>query len=311
MDNIEVKLITNSKGNPIDLRNMSLETSKALKAVLDALISICEYETELGNEINIGVISGSAVPLLLGETNDLEVVHRKIQDAATNSRDRDNVYVNNLNIIKSAVETVGSSNISYKKQGRLIDLKPLFSNKFRRRKSSSIVENNFNLNFVEGYLEDCGGKKSINFHLETGLGDLTIHCSKKQALEVNKFLFNNIKVAYWSKMTVNRLHHTFAGIYAGESERYFLEHKPFFKDLKNMTGTEPFHHISSTLKKYYDAKDYAGARKFMKLFLNKYSEPVYLRTILTISKGFKNDEFLGDTLNKIHDLLQEKIGKVF
>ena len=79
------------------------------------------------------------------------------------------------------------------------------------------------------------------------------------------------------------------------------------KVLKDKKGTEPFHFITEKLEGFYDNKDYLGAKKFIELFLTDR----YLRSILVISKAFKNDDYLGDTLKKVELLLSKKVGEIY
>ena len=87
--------------------------------------------------------------------------------------------------------------------------------------------------------------------------------------------------------------------------------KSFFEDLKNKKGTEPFHFISEKLESFYDKKDYAGAKKLIRIFINTYSLPTYLRTILVVSKAFKEDVNLKGLLLEVEHLLSTKIEKVY
>jgi len=85
----------------------------------------------------------------------------------------------------------------------------------------------------------------------------------------------------------------------------------FFKELSSKTGTAPFHFISDKLATYYDAQDYIAAKKLIRVFLTSSSLPIYLRTILVMSKAFKEEAYLKDVLIETESLLSTKIEKVY
>ena len=308
MESIEIILRKDSAGRDIDLNNMSLEASKSLREILDALIAIVEYEKD--QNLHIGIEKGSAAQKLIKENGTLDVVYNKILDAATAKPNRENFYISQLNVIYKNLEKSKEYDIFYKTPVKKTDIKPLFASKFKDKRDRTKIENNFNIEFLTGYLELNGGKKP-NFHIICkDDSKFTIECTIVEAQKINTFLYSNIHIAAWATAKKDGMIYEFCDIYSGNSEKYFNEFKSFFKDLKNMKGTEPFHFISEKLESYYDCKDYAGARKFMRIFKNKYSLPTYLRTILVMSKGFKNDPYFKGILSEIEELLSSKIGKI-
>ncbi|UPQ79848.1 hypothetical protein M0M57_03205 [Flavobacterium azooxidireducens] len=308
MDSIEIKLKKDSTGRDISLGSMSLDASKSIREILDALIAIVEFEQDLN--LKIGLEEGSAVQKIIGSDNNLQVVYNKIKDAADGSPQRLNKYVNSLNIIYKNLESIEDYDISYKSNRGVESIKPLFTQKFRSKRNSDVTENNFNLEFFSGKLELNGGKKP-NFHLFTNNTTYTIQCSEKQAKDVGAFLYENIKISAHAKAKKDSMEYNFCDIYVGTSEGYFNEFKDFYTELKDKSGTQKFHFVSNKLEQFYNQKNYSGAKKFIRLFLNEFSHVTYLRTILVISKAFKNDEYLGDILSDVEKLLSKKIGKAY
>ena len=116
---------------------------------------------------------------------------------------------------------------------------------------------------------------------------------------IGKFLYDNIKISAHAKAKKDSMEYSFCDIYVGQSEGYFNEFKEFHSELKNKVGTQKFHFISEKLEELYNSKNLTGAKKFIRLFLNEYSEVTYLKSILIISKGFKPfDFFLKFSLQK-------------
>lgn len=229
MDSIEIKLKKDSTGRDISLGNMSLEASKSVREILDALIAIVEFEKDLN--LKIGLEEGSAVQKISGSDNNLNVVYNKIKDAAEGSPQRVNKYVSSLNIIYKKLEEIEDYDITYKSNRGIESIKPLFSQKFRSKRSSDVTENNFNLEFFSGKLELNGGKKP-NFHLLANNTTYTIQCSEKQAKDVGAFLYENINISAHAKAKKDSMEYVFCDIYAGTSEQYFGDFKAFYAELK-------------------------------------------------------------------------------
>lgn len=309
MESIEIILKKDSEGNEIQLNKMSLSTSKSLREILDALIKIVEFEKDLS--LKIGLEKGSLAQKLISDEDDhLEIVYNKILDASKGKATRENLYVNQLNVIYRNIKKFNDYGIYYNHDSKKEDIKPLFQKRFKNTRSRANLDNNFNVKFFKGILDLNGGKKP-NFHITVNGLSYTIQCSKSEARKVNSFLYQEINISAWIKENKNNLEYNFCDIYAGDSEQYFDEFKPFFKDLKNKTGTEPFHFISEKLESYYNQKDYVGAKKFIRIFINSFSLPTYLRTILVISKAFKESDNLKEPLLEVEKLLSTKIGKVY
>lgn len=309
MESIEIILKKDSAGNDIQLNKMSLSASKSLREILDALITIVEFEKDL--DLKIGLEKGSAAQKLISdEKGHLDVVYNKILEASEGEPTRENLYVNQLNVIYRNFKKFNDYGIYYNHNSKKEDIKPLFQRKFRNVRSRANLDNNFSIKFFKGILELNGGKNP-NFHITANGLPYTIQCSKTEARKVNSFLYQEINISAWVKEKKNNIEYNFCDIYAGDSEHYFDELKSFFKDLKNKKGTEPFHFISEKLESYYNKKDYAGAKKLIRTFINSYSLPTYLRTILVVSKSFKEDENLKGLLLEVEKLLSTKIGKVY
>lgn len=309
MESIEIILKKDSEGNDIQLNKMSLSASKSLREILDALINIVEFEKDLS--LKIGLEKGSAAQKLISEEDGhLDIVYNKILDASNAESTRENLYVNQLNVIYRNFKKFNDYGIYYNHDSKKDDLKPLFKRKFKNVRSRANIDNNFSIKFFKGILELNGGKKP-NFHISANGLPYTIQCSKSEARKVNPFLYQEINISAWVKEKKNNIEYNFCDIYAGDSLEYFEDLKLFFKELKKKKGTEPFHFISEKLESYYNKKDYTGAKKFIRIFINSFSLPTYLRTILVVSKAFKEEENLKESLLEVEKLLSTKIGKVY
>lgn len=312
MESFEIILFKDSEGKPIQLDNLSLDASKSVREILDALINIAEYEKHKNNlNLKIGLENCCAAHKLYGDDNSMEIVLDNIFNVINDNDKRDNEYVSQLNIIHKNISASQTSEIIINRKGNLINLKDDFIKPFRVKRTRNKIKNNFKIEFIKGKLQQNGGKKP-NFHLEVNHGEeLTISCDIPDAIKVNKFLYQDIYISAWSKFNGQKMLYDFSDLYLEKDIYYFRDFKDFFKKLENSKDTEQYHLISKKIKTYYDELDFVSARKFIRLFINENSLPVYLRTILLNSKSFKDEEELSEMLVEIEALLQSKIGKVY
>jgi len=76
-----------------------------------------------------------------------------------------------------------------------------------------------------------------------------------------------------------------------------------------MTESEEFVEIFNQFKSLLDIKDFVAVNELMTSFNNHQSTIGQLKTILLITKSFKDKEQLSDTRKKIVALLEYKLGK--
>ena len=98
----------------------------------------------------------------------------------------------------------------------------------------------------------------------------------------------------------------FCDLYNELSSDYYSEFKTFILDNKKLSGTAPLKEIHNKLKDYYSNKEFKQSRKFLRLFCNEVVDVNRLRTILLISKSFKDDDDIKDLLNRIEDIIEKK-----
>ncbi|PRP68111.1 hypothetical protein [Nonlabens agnitus] len=319
MDKIEFILKKDADGNNVNLNRMSIADTLAVREILDALLSIAQHEA--GLNLQIGLKKSSAAialydrPTLENSTIQkepgLEVVFKKIQTAAESKEDRDNFYIGKLNKVLHNVEKFQEFEVNYTVDEKTESIKPLFSKKFRKTRKRVKLPNNYNIKFISGVLQENGGSKP-NFHLV--LPDdrsFTIQCTKEEAQKINTLLYRKVHISAWAKQLKYNIEYQYCDIYVGSSEDLFQEFDSFFKKLKQLEGTQPYHAISEKLMDYYDNKEYIKAKKFIRCFINDFALPSYLRIILTISKGLREEEDLTGVLAQIEKILENQVGKVY
>lgn len=300
MNKIEFRIVKDSNGNDVTLENLSVDATNSLIEILTALRNITIYENN--PELTIGIKSGSACASINGPT--LEIVRENFMKVVRNDSERENVYVNNMQVIQNQMKKPNLEiEVNYFENGIQTPVIELFAANFRLKRERKIVENNFNIEFFNAKLMINGGKKP-NFHIEDKQIPYIISCTEEEAIKVNSFLYKDIKISAWGKMnSKGKMEYTFCDIYNVNERDFYNEFKTFFAEINISNGTEPMKKIHYKLKNYYSNQEFKESRKFIKLFCNEYADINQLMTILIISKAFKFREELNDLLTKIEKII--------
>lgn len=76
-----------------------------------------------------------------------------------------------------------------------------------------------------------------------------------------------------------------------------------------MTESDKFIELHNKIKSFIDVKDFKSVHDLMKYYNDESSSVGDLKTILVITKSFKQNEVIGDTRKKIVALLESKLGQ--
>ncbi len=308
MNKIEIIIDKEHNGKDVSLSGLSVNTTNALIEILSALRNIAVHEGK--SDIKIGLVEGSACAVLEGEQETMQVIHRSIMKVVDNDPNRDNFYVDNLQVIKEQINERGFEvKVRYLDNGNPTSLREAFNAPFRKKRVRTNIENNFNIEFFHGKLQSNGGDNP-NFHIISDFTKYVISCTEKQAQTVNQFLYKEFRFSAWSKMGPNnKMIYQYCDIYESNNRDFYNEFKRFFYELKRLEGTAAIKKIHYKLKEFYSNNEFAEARKFIRIFLNDTVEVSTLMAILIISKRFKNHPDLQELLGQIEELIVSKTKK--
>lgn len=76
-----------------------------------------------------------------------------------------------------------------------------------------------------------------------------------------------------------------------------------------MKESDKFVKLHDEIKAFLDVKDFKSVNSLMKYYLDDSSSVGDLKTILVITKSFKENEVIGDTRKEIVKLLESKLGQ--
>lgn len=287
---IEIAL-EEANGELVTLKNMSAEALSSFLAVIGSFKAIIEDQYD-ENSISYAIVEGSA----------------SFEVKVNNNKDFDSFYSNfNTTIERGSTDKILISKLKniqgylndknllfkfnyYKNGNAPVDLKQkvISSKIIHRRNKDPYV---FKLEIKSGLLNQVGGNNP-NYHLDHGNNDrYTIFCSKENAQEINQYLYKSIKVLVLSKV-YNRV---------DKFDNYY--HKAILNSsIVNVLSEflRNYNKKNSLLDKLdylYDftidlSKDKSTLLEFLSYILIGFNSndfhPSELKTILVISKGFKN-----------------------
>lgn len=302
----EIKIVKEANGSDVELDNLSIQASESLIRIMQALANLAKID-DSGNT-KISIQSGSAEAALVGDSY-VESLSDTLTVVANNKSDNEK-FVRNFRIIQDVIKENGLSyEASFKSNGHLErDVIQLFEQPktFAKKRKKRIKNHPFHLEFFSGKLIEVGGK-TPNIHIESAGESYTIECSEKQAILVNKFLYQKILLSTWVKKDANlKLNYYFCDFYKESDVEMYLEFKDFIRGNTNARGTEALKQIHYKLEKILSSEDYGKARKFIKLFKTDIADVGRLRTILLNTKAFQKHEKFEDILEEVVDLIERK-----
>jgi hypothetical protein len=305
---IEFKITTEADGKAVELDNLSIHAAKSLMVIIENLSKIAELENAENNaDLRIKITKGSAAVSIEGPANKIEKIQNNFKLVGQNDKNRNNTYVETVNSLAQLVQSNGLKYDAHSYiSGMEVSLIDFFGHKYKTKRTSTKAELYFNLEFFTGKLIENGGK-SPNIHIEIAGNKHKISCTEEEAIKVNKFLYKEVKISAWGKLNAEqKMTYQFCDLYNELSSDYYSEFKTFILDNKKLSGTAPLKEIHNKLKDYYTNKEFKQSRKFLRLFCNEVVDVNRLRTILLISKSFKEDDDIKDLLNRIEDIIEKK-----
>jgi hypothetical protein len=301
---LELKITEDSNGQRVRLQDMSLKESKSLVTLLEALTNIIEQSTD-NKEIRLQVVDGS-IAIAAGASDD---VIAEIKNSFQDVLDRKSVNKELVHNWRRIQELIWANGLHYEasfyQSGQhfpIIDTikeSRTFKTKITRRKAE------YELKFIDGRLIENGGK-SPNMHIIDKAGNrYTIKCTEAEARKVNTLLYQPIKVSAWRKITSDR-NYTFCDSYL--NDLVFKDFKDFIKSEEN-DYDKFLNNLHYKIKAYIDNKDFGNLRKLLRLFNHTSVESSTLKTVLIITKSFRDNEEIKSNRLILKELLEKKKGK--
>jgi hypothetical protein len=300
---LEFKIIKDNKGNNIDLNNMSLASTQAFLTLLQSLTNIVNVKSP--KDVNIRILKGSAVLVAEGDDAVIAGIEQDFDDVL-NRKSAKRYVVENWREIQNLLKDDGlqyEANFHRGSQKRSL-VEPIKSHpKFRVRSPKGAK---FSISFIKGKLIEVGGLHP-NIHISSASETYTVACTEQEAIDVNKFLYNNVMISTWQKKRHGKpASYTFCDHYVIESHYTKLE--SFFKKFQDKDDIKKLELVHDEFRKYVLENSLGVAAKLIRVFNNESFDISTLKTALVVTKSFKDSEVLREIREAIKAKLESKVG---
>jgi uncharacterized protein YlzI (FlbEa/FlbD family) len=303
---LELKITTDSNGREIDLSNLSIVAAKSLNQILDSLIKIVEATPE-GNDLRIKVVRGSATVIAEGVDSIINRIETDFLAVADNKSVNKDI-VHNWRNIQSLISRNG---LNYEVNFYSRDVKKPILNKIKNTKVFKVKvqrrPKEFELVFLKGKLIVNGGHKA-NLHLSASGEDRIIECSRETAIELNKLLYSDIYLSAWKRRSDDKKSKLdFCDSYL--SPEIFSEYETFINSMSDLNESEEYVAIHDKIRDYISNEEFGKIAKIMRLYNHSSSDIGSLKTILLITKHFKENEKIKSLRSELSKTFESKLKK--
>lgn len=297
-----------ANGSKVSLDNLSGEALTSFLQAVSHLKNIIKSQSD-ERKITYKIVEGSASVEALSAVGEIDVFYGKFRETLDKGNPNSEV-IKEYKLLKECLSNDDLDfDFHYTLNGnKKEDLKErVISSRFKSKRDRSPWKHELAVKMGQLYLV---GGTSPNYHLELGRNEkFTIHCSKEDAIEVNKDLYRNIKVLVEAKTKKSK------AVDEKLTHKIILdsENAGIFK--KFLTEYNKTNDLIEKLGLMHDFVFDNSNDKIKLLHLMKYliigfsSENFHqseLKTVLVISKAFKDDPFLSKERTKLFEIYNHK-----
>lgn len=313
-DKIEIIIKKDASKTDVYLSSMPVDTAKSFLAIIAAFVEIAENSVDKDG-ISVSIFEGSSgvalipeqtyvysntvIPNIYGQFNDVR--DRKIEDQKIMSPWQ------KLQRIAKQNGFIFQGGFSF--GGKTVSLMPALKEcpdfKPKRSKSAHAVT----IEFFQTELNTAGGEikdRSIIKIRDNNGKRISIKCSHSDIVIAREYVQEDVLISAWK--TVNskgNASYKLCDVYHAQSG--FFE---TFKDLTNRifnadSELEGLSILHDTLRSYLDVSNFDSLREFTRLFIHKSIPVDMLKTILVVTKSFKNHPEYMDFRKQIFELLEK------
>ena len=299
-NSLEIAL-TEAEGTNVSLNSMSKSAIESFVSAVSSLkslaVSVAEEET-----LNFSISEGSAMCTVNAPQQSLDAIHLAIE-TAIGGKSEDKSVTSHLRNIQTQIKRENFKfRFLYKKNNEVVlDIyEPLLkAKKIALKRSKKRFQ--YKLLLVSGLLNQIGGKNP-NYHFDYGDGNkLTIACSQEEAIDVNQHLYKKVQSLLICKewYEIDRKDEYYHKIIVKEEHN-----QPLRAFLKKYNNEKNLIEKLSLIHDFIDScfeKDYG--HDILKYFVTAFNSPFFelseLKTLLVISKPFKEHPLIKDSREKL------------
>jgi len=304
---LEFKINTDVNGDAIDLENMSVTATKSLIVILESLTKIIE-ETPTNDDVKIQITEGSARVTAEVSNEYIEVLEADFNSVVEHNC-TNQVIVSNWRKLQSLFAANGLEyEVNFYKRGLAIPVYRQITNARQFRTKPIRIESELKIAFIKGKLMANGGKFP-NMHINGENEEkFVVYCDEIQAKKISPFLYSNVFISALCRFSPEENKYLFCDIYTSEDQ--FSEYKEFIEDNSELDTEAELLAIHYKMKDYIELGDNFGMlRKLMRLYNYDFIDMSILKTLLIVTKGFKQNDRISPLRNEIKRLVEKKLGK--
>lgn len=291
------------KISDVSLASMPIDVAISFTSLVEALTKIANLT--LGNDnLKVQIREGSAVACIYGTSLENTVAEYKevVENRSTNKD-----LVEEWRNIQEIFKANGLAYEAYYNIGGVTTdiLQPLKAAKRLRVRASEPKKYHTTLQFFSGELIENGGKRP-NIHVDIeGVGEKTIACTKLSAQKANVYLYSKIHFSAWVSESDDDVEYQLCDSYS--TPEAFENYRSFINDFYSMPLLDALKVLHYKCRDYLDAKEYKRLRRFLRLFDHQSVDVNFLKTILIITQGFKEQEDLSGIRNSIKEKFDNRM----
>lgn len=213
-------------------------------------------------------------------------------------------YLTNGYILKKTFNFVIGK--AEKKAAALFHAREFIKNNLTRTKAIHNPRIEPNIEFIQAKMIAVGGK-SPNIHIEPTEGErMIVSCTELNANKAKAYLYKDILISIWETDKLNKKTLELCDSY--HQIDIFEDLKSFIDELNSAKDEiDSLDKIHNKCRFYLDKQDYGNFRKLIRLFIHENTDINILKTILIITRSFKEHERLKEARENIKEIFDKKM----
>lgn len=310
MNRLEIAL-TEANGESVSLKSMTPDALESFMSVMSSLKSLA-IAIISKEDLNFSISEGSAQCVVEAPSDSMNLIYDEL-DIAMKGESEDKDITTSLRSIQDQIKRENYRyRFLYKRsQNPTIDLYSRLINSKRISIKRKRNQFEYKLLIKSGFLNQIGGK-TPNYHFDYGGGEkITISCTVPEAQSINQYLYTNVQALLLCKQWYD------------ENKRDEYTHKAIIKDelvKKIKTYLNSYNKERELVRKLSLTHDFIDnmfneklGHQFLSYLLIAFNDKNFhlseLKTLLVISKPFREMEEIKKVRNALNETYKEKKNK--
>lgn len=305
MAKLEFKVVRDGNGNKVTLENMTLAATDAVIKLLKNITSI--VTTRTAKDAIFKITEGSATVTAEAPDVVMEKIEKDFNDIIA-GKATDKNLVDHWREIQTLFKANGLQyEASFYRGSNRRDLATEIKSNKRFRTKSERSMGTFSLEFLSGKMMEVGGQKP-NVHMQVDGKEVIISCDETEAKKVIIFLYQQLHLSAWCTSK--------GGVSTYELCDFYLTSETFdylrgiFTTYINSPSVDRLEFLHEVVYDLMQSQDFGNVAKLLRLFESPIHDVSTLRTLLVITKGFKDHDSIADVRANIKTILEGKIGSL-